>query len=208
MAILSPDKRRCEIAATDADWKAFSMKNLWKKQILAMLHATLAIAFCANAQAAPPTEYEIKAAFIHNIAKFVEWPASIGASGVLRLCVLGQGPFGEAAGGLRGKPVGSKVWEVVPASTRANLRECQVLFIEASEAGNLPRLLGSLRGSPVLTVGDSEGYAEQRVMVNFYLEESKVRFEINNDAAARAGLKISSQLLKLARIVKDSGEAK
>jgi hypothetical protein len=77
-----------------------------------------------------------------------------------------------------------------------------VLFIAASESGNLDRILGSIGNNSVLTIGDSPGYAEQGVMVNFYLEENKVRFEINREAAARARLGISSQLLKLARIVR------
>lgn len=165
--------------------------------------------FSANVQADPPTEYEVKAAFVHNIAKFVEWPASVSAQGTLRLCILDQEAFGEAAENLlRDKPVGSKVWEVVPLSTRASLKECKVLFIGAAEAGELPRLLDILKGSPVLTVGDTGGYAEQGVIINFYREQDKVRFEINKDAAERAGLKISSHLLKLARIVQNNGGVK
>lgn len=184
------------------------LRNKLKEQPLVRLGAILLAMFCAGAQAAPPSEYEVKAAFVHNIAKFVEWPVSISSKGNLRLCLLGQGAFGLAAGGLRGKLVGSKTWEVVPVTARANLKDCQVLLIEASEAGDLPRLLGSLKDYPVLTVGDTEGYGEQGVMVNFYLEQDKVRFEINPAAASRAGLKISSQLLKLARIVAESGGMK
>lgn len=174
---------------------------------MVLMGAILLAMFCSSVQAAPPSEEEVKAAFVHNIAKFVEWPASADARGVLRLCTLGQGSFGAAAGSLRGKPVGGAIWEVEQASTRANLKECQVLFIEPSEASDLPRLLDSLKGNPILTVGDSEGYAEHGVVINFYLEQNKVRFEINVDAARRAGLKISSQLLKLARIIQPMGGA-
>lgn len=152
-----------------------------------------------------PTEYDVKAGFIHNIAKFVDWPAPVAAKGVLRLCVLGPGPVGEAVGDWRGKPVGSAVWDVVPVTAYANLSECQVLFINASEAGNLPRLLARLADSPILTVGDTEGFGAQGVMVNFYLERNRVRFEINLAATKQAGLAISSQVLKLARIVNQTG---
>jgi len=176
-----------------------------KKHPLLFLGVNLFVMFCAGVQAAPPGEYEVKAAFVHNIAKFVEWPASVGARGILRLCVLGQGAFGEAAGGLRGKPVGGMVWEVAPVAAGANLSECQVLFIEASEARDLPRLLDSLKDGHVLTVGDTAGYGQQGVMVNLYLEQNKVRFEINLAAARHPGLKISSHLLKLARIVQATG---
>lgn len=182
------------------------MRKKWKKQSLTLLGALLLAMFCVSVQAASPgVEYEVKAAFVHNIAKYVEWPASVSTKGILRLCVLGQGSFGGAAESLRGERVGSLVWEVVPVTTHANLMECQVLFIESSEARDLPRLLDSLKGSPVLTVGDAEGYGEQGVMVNFYLEQNKVRFEINLAAVRRAGFNISSQLLKLARIIQPTG---
>lgn len=171
----------------------------------------LVVALCATllrmeAQAAPPTEYEVKAAFIHNIAKFVEWPpGALPSSGSMRLCLLGEDSFGVALDTLRGKQVGRLSWEIVPAKAGSNLKECRVLFIAASERGNLGSILARLGGSPVLTVGDTDGYAQQGVMVNFYLEENRVRFEINREAAARAGLFISSQLLKLARIVGKEG---
>ncbi len=170
-----------------------------------LLALTVLLLALQPAAAQGPTEYDVKAAFIHNIAKFVEWPATVGAKRSLRLCILGQGPAGEAVGALRGKPVGSEVWEVVQVGARAHLSECQVLFIEASEAGNLPRLLSGIANSPVLTVGDTDGYGVQGVMVNFYLEQNKVRFEINLPVARRAGLTISSQVLKLARIVQPRG---
>jgi len=188
-------------------WEILRVKLKEQPQIL--LLAVLLVMSCTGAQAATPGADKVEVAFVHNIAKFVEWPAAGGAKGALRLCVLGQGPFGKAAENLlRDKPIGNMVWSVVPVNTRANLKECQVLFIEASEAGALQRLLGSLTGSPVLTVGDTDGYGEQGVIVNFYLEQEKVRFEINNDAAGRGGLKISSQLLKLARIVREAGGAR
>lgn len=172
-----------------------------------LLGAALAAVTCVSAQAAPPTEYEVKAAFIHNIAKFVEWPVAPPTDGKLRLCIVGQDPFGSVLDSLRGKRIGDKVWEVLPAKPNSNLRECGVLFIAASERNNLNQVLDAIKGSAVLTMGDSEGYAKQGVMVNFYLERNLVRFEINAEAASRAGLKMSSQLLKLARIVREPGGA-
>jgi hypothetical protein len=172
--------------------------NKQKKPVLLALLLMLA---AWGAEAAPPTDNEVKAAFIHNIAKFVEWPA--GAPRNLKLCLLGQDPLGGAAEVLQGKAVGGLAWEVAPVKPGANLKECRVLFIAASESDGLRRVLEGVKGSPVLTVGDSGGFAEQGGVVNFYLEQNKVRFEINVDAARRAGLKISSQLLKLARIVQE-----
>ena len=177
--------------------------NHWKKPAVILACAILAVLPCANAMAAQPSEYEVKAAFIHNIAKFVEWPASAPSSGSARLCLLGQNPFGNALDALQGKQIGGLRWEIVPADPGTNLRECRVLFIAASEKGNLGGILKNIGNSPVLTIGDSGGYAGQGVMVNFYLEENRVRFEINRDAAKRAGLGIGSQLLKLARLVRE-----
>jgi hypothetical protein len=97
---------------------------------------------------------------------------------------------------------------VKPAPGPADPGACDVLVIEASETGSLPRLLDTLVRQPVLTVGDTEGYGQRGVMVNFYLDQSRVRFEINLAAARRAGLRISSQLLKLARIVEPAAEAR
>ncbi|HCI14482.1 MAG TPA: DUF4154 domain-containing protein [Gallionellaceae bacterium] len=163
--------------------------------------ALCAVLSCGSAWAAP-SEYEVKAAFIYNIAKFVEWPAVASpVSGRARLCLLGDDPSGGAFEVLQGKPVGAANWEVVRVDGGGSLKECRVLFIAASERANLGRILARIEGRPVLTVGDTEGYAGQGVIVNFYQEENKVRFEINRDAAGRAGLAISSQLLKLARIV-------
>lgn len=179
--------------------------QLWLPRIANTFLLTI---FSANIHAAPPAEYEVKAAFVHNIAKFVEWPAASHAGGKLRLCILGQSPFTKASGALEGERIDGLVWEVQHVDSRSALQACRVLFIAASESGNLRRVLEGIKGRAVLTVGDSGGYAEQGVMVNFYMGENKVRFEINVEAARRAGLKISPQLLKLARIVPDNGEAK
>lgn len=175
-----------------------------------MLKTLLLAALCltylgAEARAAQPTEYDVKAAFIHNIAKYVEWPAAATSSDSAKLCLLGRDPFAGALDALRGKQLGKLNWEVVAVETGTNLKTCRVLFISTAERGNLDAILKRVGNSPMLTVGDSEGYAERGVMVNFYLEESRVRFEINPAAARQGGLRISSQLLKLARIVGGDG---
>jgi len=173
----------------------------WTRLLCAFLLATP----CAGVRAAPPTEYEVKAAFIHNIAKFVEWPVALPASGRARLCLLGDDPSGGTFDVLQGKQVDKANWEVVKVDAGSSLKACRVLFIAASERADLGRILAGMADSPVLTVGDTAGYAERGVMVNFYPEGSRVRFEINRAAAARARLVISSQLLRLARLVDETG---
>ncbi|MDD5035854.1 MAG: YfiR family protein [Methylococcaceae bacterium] len=154
----------------------------------------------AQAEGASPSEYEVKAAFIHNFAKFVQWPMSSG-SNTLRLCIVGDNPFANALEVIRDQAIDGKHWEFQFLRTPQNLDRCQVAFISVSETGKLNAIVESLGGKPVLTIGDGEGFAERGLIINFYLENQKVRFEINPNAARRAGLAISSQLLKLARIV-------
>lgn len=147
------------------------------------------------------SEYEIKAAFIHNIAKFAEWPTAPRAANFLKLCALGNDPLGGALATLRGKQIGALRWELKEVGSTSNLRECDALFIAASESGALKRILDDLKGSAVLTLGDTGGYADQGVMVNFYLDGDKIRFEINLESANSAGIRLSSKLLKIGKIV-------
>lgn len=157
-----------------------------------------------HAWAVAPSEYEIKAAFIHNIARFVAWPAAP-ADGRMRLCTLGSSALTEAVAALAGEQIDGLRWDVRQVGAHADLLECRVLLIASSETGNLDRILESISGSAIMTVGNDDGYAERGVMFGFYLENKKVRIKINVDAAKRAGLKVSSQLLKLARIVPNAG---
>lgn len=149
------------------------------------------------------SEYQVKAAFLYNFAKFVEWPAcgNCPASDVFTIGVLGQDPFGEEINTIEGKRIKGKTLVVLKAATLDELKRCRVIFISGSVKDDLTRVLKELMAHPVLTVGDTLGFAEAGVMINLYTAGNKVRFEINPEAAERVNLKISSQLLKLARIV-------
>jgi len=148
------------------------------------------------------SEYEVKAAFLFNFTKFVEWPpAAFGDEhSLLKICVLGENPFGKTLRSLMGDEVGGRRLSLVlhPES----LETCHVLFVSRSERERLGPILASVRNAPVLTVGDTPGFIDQGGMINFILEGSKVRFDVNQEAAERAGLKISSRLLALAKHVK------
>jgi len=149
------------------------------------------------------TEYEVKAAFIYNVAKFVEWPdGRSDGRNTINFCILGADPFGKALHAIEGKAVRGKKLQVKNLRLPREARECHMLFISSSEKEQLPRVLGAVRGLPVLTMGDVSGFAQQGVMVNFYMENNKVRFEINEEKAKDSKLVISSHLLKLARIVR------
>jgi hypothetical protein len=149
--------------------------------------------------------YEVKAAFLYNIIQFVEWPRrpGKGGGGRVSVCVFGDDDaFGSFVRTIDGEKAGDNQTIVVRYSKRlAELRNCQVVFITSSERARVTEVVSALGKTPALTVGDTEGFAQKSVIVNFYEDNNKVRFEINIEAARRAGLRISSHLLKLARII-------
>ncbi len=159
----------------------------------------------SSAQAQAFSEYEVKAVFLYNFAKFVEWPpeASETSDPGFTFCVVGRDPFGDSLEQVvRGKSVNGRALKLRRVRAASQARTCQIAFISASERKRLQQILDSMSGVRVLTVGDTEGFVEQGGMINFALEEDRVRFEINLGAAERAGFKISSKLLSLAKIVR------
>jgi hypothetical protein len=153
------------------------------------------------AQEARPTEYQLKAAFLFNFAKFVEWPpeAFTGSNSPMVICVLGPSPFGsDLAQTIQGKSVNGRPLNVQEVRSASEARKCHILFISAPEQKKLPEIFESLRGSSVLTVSETERFTEAGGMINFVSQDNKIRFQINDKAARSAGLKISSKLLSLA----------
>jgi hypothetical protein len=149
-------------------------------------------------------EYDVKAAFLFNFTKFVEWPpaAFTDEHSLLRVCVLGENPFGKALSLLMGDEVGGRRLSLTHLESLNKLESCHVLYVSRSERERLGQVLAAVRSAPVLTVGDTPGFIDQGGMINFILEGSKVRFDVNQEAAERAGIKISSRLLALAKHVK------
>jgi hypothetical protein len=147
-----------------------------------------------------PTEYQIKAAFIFNFAKFVEWPAAAfpKASSPMVVGVLGENPFRDALEKtIKNKTVDEHPVIIMQFRSAMDATNCHLLFISSSEKARLPQILKQLNGRSLLTVGEMPGFTEAGGMINFVLEGSKIRFQINNDAANNAGLKISAKLLGL-----------
>jgi hypothetical protein len=177
---------------------------------LASVFAVLSTPLISYAEAGPALEYQIKAAFLYNFAKFVEWPANEASHPAhsIVIGVLGDDPFG---GFLEQTLVGKTYHDKPLVARRVQKSEdpasFQVLFISKSEEARLGDILTSLDGASVLTVSDMDHFADRGGMIGFRREGNKVRFEINADAAARAGLTISSQLLKLATRVIYASEA-
>jgi YfiR/HmsC-like len=159
------------------------------------------------AQVRPSSEYELKAAFLFNFAKFVDWPptAFAGPESPFLVCVLGTDPFGITLDNtLREKVIAEHPASVARVKRVADISGCQILFVAASESHLLPEVLAKLRGQCVLVIGETNDFASSGGVIQFTLEDNRVRFFINPDAADRAGLKISSKLLALAKIVRDA----
>ena len=157
------------------------------------------------AQSQGTGEYQVKAAFLYNFAKFVEWPseAFINVRTPLVVGVIGDDPFGsDLERMINGKTVNGRQMTIKRLKWGQNLRDCHILFISSSERNRLAQIIENLRGASVLTVGEMDKFAEQGGHINFIMENNKVRFEINASAAEQARLKISSRLLVLAKTVR------
>jgi hypothetical protein len=152
-------------------------------------------------------EYRVKAAFLYNFAKFVEWPASSfkNAADPIIICVLGN-PFGDRLENtVNGKEIEGRRLIVRQISDISEAAGCHILFV-ATGKKRVTDLLGSVKASPVLTIGESGNFAEAGGVIGFKLESGKVRLQINVYAAERAHLRVSSKLLGLAEIVKEDAK--
>ena len=176
---------------------------------ISILVSFLAVAVTAAAQSARAPEYQVKAAFLYNFAKFVEWPSpALSSSTSFRICVLGRDPFGDALSNIvQGKAISGHSILSMQVQSAAEARSCHVLFLSQSDPETLKQGLERLRGLPILTVGESPDFLPLGGMINFVLEQDRVRFEINLAAAERHHLKLSSKLLAVARVVNVGGGA-
>ena len=158
--------------------------------------------------AAEPSEYTVKAAFIYNFAKFVEWPAELSAKeGPFVIGILGEDPFEGALDEIvSGKTIRDKKIIVKRFSKIEDAMNSNILFISNSEKRSIARIIKQLTGTHVLTVSDIGEFAEQGGIIGLMVDQNHVRFAINVAVAEQAGLKPSSQLLKLARIVTKAKE--
>jgi hypothetical protein len=163
------------------------------------------ISFAAFAGPDQLPEYKIKAVFIYNFAKFVEWPAEEPPKPdkILTICVMGVDPFGAYFNVLKGKTIKGRTVEIKTIMSIEKAKNCDCLFISDSEKSNVAEILGDLKDHKVLTISDMDGFLEAGGIIQFVLEKRKVRFLINMGAAKRAGFKVSSKLLELAKKIKN-----
>jgi hypothetical protein len=161
----------------------------------------------ARAQSSPE-EYQMKAAFLFHFAQFVDWPASALNNGdpSLQLCIFDDEPRRqEIQNTIEGKAIGTRVIHVRQISQPQEVQGCNILFLSRDEARRQTATLKSLRGMPVLTVGETDNFLSDGGMIRFRFHEDKIRFDINLGGAESSHLKISSRLLLLATSVTESG---
>jgi hypothetical protein len=180
-------------------------------KILRVLPMVLALGTGSAAvpQEAPQTlpEYVVKAGFLFNFAKYVEWPAEAfeRAESPITIGIVGADPFGEGLEkALKNKTVRNRPFVVVRFPERADLQRCHILFIPRTEHEHLPAILKAVQAWPVLTVGEEEGFSRAGGTTNILIENEKPRLEVNPDAAEKARLTIDPKLLKVAAIVRSA----
>jgi len=170
-----------------------ALRNLLLVFFIAFLSA-------ANVAAQAHNEYRVKAAFILNFARFVEWPPNAyGESGVLVVGIIGDDPFGGSLDQLSGTTVNGRRIAIRRFKFGDYLRGCQILFVSSSERNRLGKILESVKGGSVLTIGELAPFNQTGGVIKFVIQDYKVRFEINSGAAGQARLKISSKLMALSK---------
>jgi hypothetical protein len=166
----------------------------------------LAVSSAKAQESSQAPEYRIKAAFLYNFTLYTEWPSTAfeKADSPIVLAIAGEDPFGkELDAAVRGKTVRGRPIELRRFGSASEVVSCHVLYLSASEAKQLPQVLKRFPDTKPLTVAETEDFCRAGGVIRFFVDQNKVRFEVNTDAAARSRLKISSKLLHLARIVRD-----
>ena len=180
-----------------------------RRFLRASLRVALSVLCClaltaGMASESPPAtfkEYQVKAAFLFNFTKFVEWPARKFADGTspIVIGILGANPFGpELEKAVRGRHINGREVVVQQFESAEAARSAHLLFVSAGSDPSIVNALRVLDGSSVLTVGESDAFTRHGGIITLVLEGDKLGFTINIDSAGRAGLKISAQLQKLA----------
>jgi hypothetical protein len=180
------------------------LKKIRITKIVAIILTTIfCVATSSIVQAGLSKEHQLKVAYLYNFTKFVKWPTTAFSDNNtnFQLCILGNDPFGKLLSILSKKKVKKRQIIIRRLDDVDSVAECHILFVSRSETSNLQSIFTGVIGSPVLTVGEVDGFAQHGGMVNFITKGQKLRFEINQQMAEDAGLKISATMLQVGIIV-------
>jgi hypothetical protein len=151
------------------------------------------------------TEYDVKTGFIYNFANFVSWPpvAFKDKDDDLVLCLASDTPAADALFKLNDQTIRGRKIRVIPYTQESCLDDGHILYIATQDRSLVQKLLGIARERNILTIGEIEGFTQMGGVINFFEEQNRLRFKVNIDAAKRAGLTMSSQLLGSAQIYRE-----
>jgi hypothetical protein len=152
-----------------------------------------------------PSEYQVKAIFLLNFLKYVEWPVAAHSTtnSPFKVVHVGEDRFApDFAAFAKSKTIDHRAVALKRSGASDDWQRSHVLFVSGSERRNVRNILSAVKGRPVLTVGESDNFIAEGGMINFVMKDNKVRLHINLAAAEKAGLKISSRLLGVADVVK------
>ena len=179
-----------------------------------LIALTMLLTVAPDARGQDPSassEYLIKAGFIYNFANLVQWPQTAFAQpdSPIVIGILGEDPFGAVIDhALEGKKVNGRGFVIKRLKSASDLNECHILYVSSADITNPGEILHSLKGLPILTIGEMPGFAKRGGIINLVLDNERVRFEVNIDAAKQADLNISSRLLALATIIQPAADGR
>lgn len=174
------------------------------RAILWNMLALFVLVFQVVGHAQTVSEYQAKALYLYNFAKFVDWPVEAFPSSAapLQMCVFKENPFGSDLEQIvEGKVIAGHAVMIVTVQNEDQARGCHIVFISRSQSKQLNQILGVLGHVSALTVGESKGFVQQGGIINFVVQDDRVQFEVNQKAAELVRLNISSRLLSLAKLV-------
>ena len=167
---------------------------------MSLRYFAVALFFALAARGEQVPEYELKAEFLSRFATFIEWPGG-GEPRAFTIGVIGRNPFNGYLEKIAARRIKNRPVAIRYISELSQLDGCDIVFICGSEKSRLQAILAHTESRPILTVADSNGFAAAGVLINFYSTADTVRFEINEGAVDKSGLKVSSKLFKLAKVI-------
>lgn len=174
--------------------------------VVALLFGLSGVCFAES----KPNEYQVKAAYLYNFGKFVNWPAgfTVADNDSFAICIIGEDPFGPAMNSIvAGEKIGGKPVQIRHISKKQDAASCRVLFISSSEDSRVREILTDFAPVNVLTVSDMPNFVARGGIIQFVVLDNKIRFEVNLSAAERSNLNLSSELLKVAVAVHRTPES-
>lgn len=195
----APDPRRAALSASSAHRGGLAGRK-YSRWFRLGTRVFLIMLFALSSPAQLEDEYKVKAAFVYNLTKYIEWPQS---SRGLRIGVVGKGPIGELLRQmLEGKKTDSGPIQVLLSPSDEELERCSLVFIAYSSPKEIHGVLDKVRDKNVLTVGDAEGFANEGGMIGLVRSEDRIQLQINLEAAQAARFRISSRLLNVSTIIR------